>query len=175
MKGKTKVAQHAVRGVLQARTPQGMAVPFSTASSHCRDRTRSPALQADSSPAEPPGSPFPFLLSSVLLAVGLTFYSFDVSPAHTHTEVNYTLLVEERSIILNYIAALTNDTHTSFYCTLQILNLFFCKLKVCGNHASGQSIGASFPTASAHFVGMSHFGSLVIFLNLSCLYMISDL
>ena len=36
-----------------------------------------------------------------LLEVGLTFYSLDVSPAHIHTEVNYTLLVEEKSIILH--------------------------------------------------------------------------
>ena len=182
VKVKMKVAQHTVHGVLQARIPEGIAVPFSTGSSHPRDRTSSPTLQADSLPAEPSGSTFPFLLSSVLLAVGLTFYSLDLSPAHTHTEVNYTLLVEERSIILNFYCCfnkwqayfiLPRFEDTEFFFFWQIEGLWQPCIRLVYRR--------QFSNASAHFVCMSHFGSLVIFLTfslllyLSCLYMISDL
>ena len=46
-----------VCGILQARTLEWVAIPFSRGSSQPRDQTRSPALQADSSPSEPPGKP----------------------------------------------------------------------------------------------------------------------
>ena len=46
-----------VRGNLQAGTLEWLAFPFSRASSQPRDRTRSPTLQADSLPSEPPGKP----------------------------------------------------------------------------------------------------------------------
>ena len=46
-----------VYGILQARILEWVAFPFSRGSSQPRDRTRSPAWQADSSPAEPPGKP----------------------------------------------------------------------------------------------------------------------
>ena len=42
---------YTVHGILQARALEGAAVPFSRGSS----QPRSPALQADSLPAEPPG------------------------------------------------------------------------------------------------------------------------
>ena len=42
-------------GILQARIPGWVAMPSSRESSPPRDRTRSPALQADSLPSEPPG------------------------------------------------------------------------------------------------------------------------
>jgi len=46
-----------VRGNLQAGTLEWLAFPFSRGSSQPRDRTRSPALWADSLPSEPPGKP----------------------------------------------------------------------------------------------------------------------
>ena len=42
-----------VHGILQARVPEWLAIPFSRGSS----QPRSPALQADSLPCEPPGKP----------------------------------------------------------------------------------------------------------------------
>ena len=64
---KVKVAQsrltlcnpmdYTVHGILQARILEWVAFPFSRGSSQPRDRTRSPALQADSLPAEPQGKP----------------------------------------------------------------------------------------------------------------------
>ena len=45
------------RGILQARIQEWVAFPFSKGSFQPRDQTRSPALQADSLPSEPPGKP----------------------------------------------------------------------------------------------------------------------
>ena len=45
------------RGILQARTLEGVAFPFSRGSSQPGIESRSPALQADSLPAEPQGKP----------------------------------------------------------------------------------------------------------------------
>ena len=44
-----------VHGILQARILERVAMPSSRGSSQPRDRTRSPTLQADSLPSEPPG------------------------------------------------------------------------------------------------------------------------
>ena len=44
-----------VRGILQARILEWVAIPFSRGSFWPRDRTWSPALQADSLPSQPPG------------------------------------------------------------------------------------------------------------------------
>ena len=44
-------------GILQARILEWLTFPFSRGSSHPRDWTRSPTLQADSLPAEPQGKP----------------------------------------------------------------------------------------------------------------------
>ena len=50
-----------VHGILQARILEWIAIPFSRGSSQPRDQTlwepRSPTLQADSLPSEPPGKP----------------------------------------------------------------------------------------------------------------------
>ena len=46
---------HTVHGILQARILRWVAFPFSRGSSQPRDRTRYPALQADSLSAEPQG------------------------------------------------------------------------------------------------------------------------
>ena len=46
-----------VHGILQARILEWVAFPFSRGSSQPRDRTRSPALRADSLPAEPQRKP----------------------------------------------------------------------------------------------------------------------
>ena len=46
-----------VRGILQARILEGVAMPFSRGSSRPRNRTWVSSLQADSLPFEPPGKP----------------------------------------------------------------------------------------------------------------------
>ena len=46
-----------VHGVLETRILERVAMPFSRGSSSSRDRTWSPALQADSLLSEPPGKP----------------------------------------------------------------------------------------------------------------------
>ena len=46
-----------IHGILQARILEWVAIPFSRGSFRPRDRTRSPALHADSLPAESPGKP----------------------------------------------------------------------------------------------------------------------
>ena len=48
---------YTVSGILQTRILEWVAIPFCRGSSQSRDQTRSPALQADSLPAEPPGKP----------------------------------------------------------------------------------------------------------------------
>ena len=48
---------YTVHGILQARTLEWVAFPFSRGSSQPRDRTKVSALQADSLPAEPQGKP----------------------------------------------------------------------------------------------------------------------
>ena len=48
---------HGLYRILQARILEWVAFPFSRGSSQLRDQTRSPALQADSLPAEPQGKP----------------------------------------------------------------------------------------------------------------------
>ena len=61
-KVKVKVAQSCPTpcnpcGIFQAQILEWVSYPFSKGSSQPRDRTRSPALQADSLPAEPPAQP----------------------------------------------------------------------------------------------------------------------
>ena len=46
-----------VHGILQARTLEGVAMPSSRGSSQSEIKPRSPTLQADSLPTEPPGKP----------------------------------------------------------------------------------------------------------------------
>ena len=48
-----------VHGILQARVLEWVAISFSGGSSRLRDRTRSPALQADALQSEPPGKSLP--------------------------------------------------------------------------------------------------------------------
>ena len=48
---------YAVHGILQARILEWVAIPFPRGSSQPRDRPRSPTLQVDSLPTEPPGKP----------------------------------------------------------------------------------------------------------------------
>ena len=48
---------YTVHGILQARILEWVAFAFSRESSQPMDRTRTPALLADSLPAEPPGKP----------------------------------------------------------------------------------------------------------------------
>ena len=46
-----------IHGIFQARVLEWIAISFSRGSSRPRNRTRSPALQADALPSEPPGKP----------------------------------------------------------------------------------------------------------------------
>ena len=46
-----------VYGILQVQILEWVTIPFSRDSSQPRDQPRSPALQVDSLPAEPPGKP----------------------------------------------------------------------------------------------------------------------
>ena len=46
-----------VRGIFQARVLEWIAISFSRGSFRPRNRTRSPTLQADALPSEPPGKP----------------------------------------------------------------------------------------------------------------------
>ena len=48
---------YTVPGIFQARILEWVAFPFPKGSFQPRDQPRSPALQADSLPAEPPGKP----------------------------------------------------------------------------------------------------------------------
>ena len=48
-------------GILQVRILEWVAYPFFRGSFQCRNQTGSPALQADSLPAEPPGKPVTLL------------------------------------------------------------------------------------------------------------------
>ena len=77
MKVKVKVAQlcptlcnprhYTVHGILQARILVWVAFPFSRGSSQPRAKSRSPAMQVESLPAEPPGKPRNTRLGSLSL------------------------------------------------------------------------------------------------------------
>ena len=67
---------YTVRGILQARILKWVAFPFSSGSSQPRDRTRSPALQADSLPAEPQRKPLKRKSPLVTLLFSFAFCFF---------------------------------------------------------------------------------------------------
>ena len=54
-----------VHGILQARILEWVAIPFSKGSS-LRIKSRSPVLQADSLPSEPPGKPLSAVIRNIL-------------------------------------------------------------------------------------------------------------
>ena len=54
-----------VHGIHQARILEWVAMPCSRGSSQPRDRTQSPALQADALPSEPPGKPLKLKVESL--------------------------------------------------------------------------------------------------------------
>ena len=62
---------YTVHGILQARILAWVAFPFSRGSSHPRIEPRSPTLQADSLPAEPPGKPKSTGVGSLSLLQGI--------------------------------------------------------------------------------------------------------
>ena len=57
-----------VHGILQARILEGVAIPFSREKDliNPRSKSGSPALQADSSPSEPPGKPLSGIIRNIL-------------------------------------------------------------------------------------------------------------
>ena len=55
-----------VHGILQPRMLRWVAIPFSRGSSPPRKRARSPELQADSLPSEPPGKPTSLICRSIM-------------------------------------------------------------------------------------------------------------
>ena len=61
---------HTVHGILQAKILEWVAFPFSRGSSQTRDRTASPALQADPLPAKPQGKPKNTGVGSPSLSLG---------------------------------------------------------------------------------------------------------
>ena len=65
-----------VHGILQARILEWVAFPFPRGSSQPRDRTRSPVLQTDSLPAEPPGKPNTIYISFAELYVCVYIYIY---------------------------------------------------------------------------------------------------
>ena len=79
-----KPMDYMVLGIFQARILEWVAFPFSGRSSQPRDRTQSPALQADSLPSEPPGKPVVTILYSrppelILLAAGHLYPLISIS------------------------------------------------------------------------------------------------
>ena len=56
-------------GILQARILEWVAVPFFRGSSRPGERTRSPALRADSLPSEPPEKPLAVILICISLKI----------------------------------------------------------------------------------------------------------
>ena len=54
---------YTIHGILQARILEGVAVPLSRGSSQPGIKPKSPALQVDSLPAEPPGKLYTFHVS----------------------------------------------------------------------------------------------------------------
>ena len=71
-----------IHGILQARIPEWVAMPSSRGSSQPRDQPRSPMLQADSLPAEPPGKPkcvFTGLYNPGFFAICLLLYVSSLS------------------------------------------------------------------------------------------------
>ena len=58
---------YTVHGILQAKILEWVAFPFSRGSSHPGIESRSPALRADSLPAEPPGKPKNTVVGSLSL------------------------------------------------------------------------------------------------------------
>ena len=59
---------YTVHGILQARILEWVAIPFSRGLSDPGMEPRSPTLQADSSPSEPPGKPL-IVVHSLLISV----------------------------------------------------------------------------------------------------------
>ena len=71
LKVKMKVAQSCVTFILQARILESVAFPFSREASQSGLEPRSPALQADSLPAEPQGKPKNIGVGSLSLLQGI--------------------------------------------------------------------------------------------------------
>ena len=72
---------YTVYGILQARILEWVTVPFSRGYSQPRIKSRSPALQADSLPAELPGSPKP---AQLILTHGILWH-----PSHNDWKLRW--------------------------------------------------------------------------------------
>ena len=72
-----------VWGILQARILEWVAISFSRGSSQPRDRPRSPALQADALPSEPPGKPKNTAVGRLSLLQGI-FLTQGLNPGLPH-------------------------------------------------------------------------------------------
>ena len=70
---------YTISGIFRARILEWIAFPFSRGSSQPRDEPRSPTLQTDSLPTEPPGSP-DFLYSFLLSKVKDVFLYYNIVP-----------------------------------------------------------------------------------------------
>ena len=67
---------YTVHGILQARILEWVSFPFSRGFSNLGIKPRSPALQTDSSPAEPPRKPHTYLNLQLLFSVSLSVVIF---------------------------------------------------------------------------------------------------
>ena len=65
-------------GILQAGILEWIDISFSSGYSHPRDEPRSPALQADSLPCEPPGKPYLSIPITCFLSAHLLIWSQDL-------------------------------------------------------------------------------------------------
>ena len=73
---------YTVHGILQARVLEWVALPFSRDLPNPGIEPKSPTLQADSLPSEPPGKPlYVFPLLSIVITVGPPRLSRIISPS----------------------------------------------------------------------------------------------
>ena len=89
-----------VHGILQARIPERVAMPFSRGSSWPGVEPRTPTLQADSSPSEPPGKSYRKVHRDKECSMTLTDTTKHIckyTHAHTHTQTHINEWENEKS------------------------------------------------------------------------------
>jgi len=108
-----------VHGILQVRILQWAAIPFSRDLSHPGIKPRSPTLQTDSSPSEPPGKP---LVTPNCFPKRLCHLH-----THQHTLENLLLLFSALSTCLQICISFTSSgiKHNSYF--FLFINLHFNK------------------------------------------------
>ena len=87
-----------IHGILQARILEWVTIPFSRGSSQPRDWLRSPALQADSSPSEPPGKPKNRILMLFTQRLKKTGWGTKASPGQDSSIMRSVFLKKQKYI-----------------------------------------------------------------------------